>query len=103
MNIAGVTVNFTAAESLVYDGRGGNDLVTINVPAASSTTYTPGAAVDASSLQIDSLVPLGLQNFGNGGQPISIVAAGAASLVYQGTNTNDLFVVTGLTGPTRAE
>jgi hypothetical protein len=97
------TVDVSTTESLVYNGEGGNDLVTVAVPTASTTTYSPGATPDSASLQVNSLVPISFTDLGVAGtpQPVTISAsAGAGStLVYQGTENNDTFAVSAVAGP----
>jgi hypothetical protein len=92
--LLGPVVNVNTAESLTYNGLGGNDLVTVAAPAASTTTYTPGVTPDAAGLQVNSLIPLALTNLGAGGQSVQLAAGAASTLVYNGTNVNDVFAVT---------
>ena len=94
-------VTITTTEQLVINGLGGNDMLTVDVPAGSTTTYTPGATPDAASLQVNSLVPIGFTNLGAGGQAVQIAGGvGAGStLIYNGTAANDMFAVTGVAGP----
>ena len=97
-------ITFAAIESLIYNGQGGNDLLTVSVPAASTTNYSPGPTNDAASLRVGSLAPLSYTNLGNGGQGVQISAAGTgASLLYNGTSLDDTFSVIGLTGTTRGQ
>jgi hypothetical protein len=86
--------------ALTYNGQGGNDLLTINAPAGSTTVYNPGSTPDAGSVQTNSLVPLSFTNLGNGGQAVNLAGGAASSLIYNGTAAKSIFTVTGLTGPT---
>ena len=89
--------------ALTYNGEGGNDLLTINTPAGSTTVYNPGTTPDAGSVQTNSLVPLSFTNLGKGGQAVNLAGGAASGLIYNGTAASSLFTVTGLTGPTGGE
>ena len=106
------TITFATVENLIYNGQGGSDLLTITVPAGSLTTYTPGAASDAASVQINNLgpgaftnlVPIAFTNLGVNGQSVQISAASTgATLIYNGTSADDTFSVSSLSGPTRGQ
>ncbi len=96
-------VNFgVGVTSVSYNGQGGNDLLTINAPANSTTTYNAGSTPDSGSAQITtaigSLVPLTFTALGNGGQTVTLAAAGSSTLIYNGTPANDTFGVSGVAG-----
>ena len=94
-------VTFSNVPAVAINGQGGNDLLTITAPAASTTTYAPGATADSASVQVNNWAPLSFTNLGVAGTPQAVqIAAGAASnLVYNGTSGNDAFTVTGVAGP----
>ena len=58
-----------------YNGDGGNDLLTINTPAGSTTVFNPGSTPDAGSVETNSLVPFIFTNLGNGGQAVNLAGA----------------------------
>ncbi len=67
-------ITFTTTESLVIDGQGGNDALTVTTPiGGSGITYTPGTVVDSGTIAIvtgnpsTTLVPLSFQHIGSGG------------------------------------
>lgn len=90
------TVTFSTTEKLTVNGGGGNDALTVTTPAgAQAITYTPGAAVDAASVQVDSLVPISFLNLGTGGT-VNLADTGGTrvdSLTYNGTAADDTFNV----------
>ncbi|MCY2991933.1 MAG: hypothetical protein NTY19_29250, partial [Planctomycetota bacterium] len=92
-------INVTTTESLIYNGRGGTDTLTITTPAGPNlVTLTPGATVDSGGVQVDSLVPMSFLNLGSGGK-LSMADAATDpavrvdTLVYNGTDGNDVFGV----------
>src|SRR5262249_54084601 len=87
---------FSNIKQAVINGQGGNDLLKISAPAGSLTTYNPGSAPDAGSVQINSLIPLSFTNLGNGGQAVTLGGGAASTLVYNGTAARNVFTVTGL-------
>jgi hypothetical protein len=98
-----VPVAFSNIKRAVINGQGGNDLLTISAPAGSTTTFSPGSAPDAGSVQVNSLVPLSFTNLGNGGQAVTLGGTAASTLVYNGAAASNVFTVTGLTQPTRGQ
>jgi Ca2+-binding RTX toxin-like protein len=86
---AAITVATT--ERLVYSGLGGND--TLQVNGTGTFTYRPGAATDAGSIALDSLLPIEFQGLGAAGT-VTVNSTGPAdTLLVQGTTFSDTFVV----------
>ncbi len=88
-------VNLATVEHLTIDGLGGNDNLTVNVFAGINVTqYTPGTTLDSGSILAGNTLPLAFENFGFAGS-ITLANAGGrvGALVYNGTATNDLFIV----------
>ncbi len=100
--IAGsATVSLTNMASLAIDGQGGNDTLTVDGTAAGGDTFvhTPGAANDAGTMQVDSLLPVSYQKLGSGGSvAVNETGGGTNTLVVNGTPANDTFGVAGGTG-----
>jgi len=93
-----VPVAFDTIESVVIDGQGGPDTLDVDLPAGASSNVevTPGATVDSGQVQVDSLVPMSFTNLGAAGALTVTDPDGLAtvdSLVYNGTEASDLFVV----------
>jgi hypothetical protein len=96
------TVSLTNMASLNINGQGGNDTLTVNGTAAGNDTFihTPGAANDAGTMQVDTLLAVSYQNLGSGGS-VAVNETGAGlnnTLVVDGTSANDTFGVAGATG-----
>ena len=64
-----VPITFNTIEQVAINGQGGNDLLTITAPAASTTTYAPGATADSGNVQVNNLAPLSFTNLGVAGTP----------------------------------
>ena len=90
--IAGLgPVAISTVESLIYDGQGGDDLVTIS--GAGQFVHTPGTDSEDGNIQLASLLALGYENLGNDG---SITASGTGAndtLRFLDTETADLILV----------
>ncbi len=99
--LGGVTINVATTEQVKINGLGGNDTLNVNSPATSNVvTLTPGAAVDAGELHVDSLVPMTFMNLGSTGRLTITDAGGVDSLVYNGTAASDVFRVPHAVVPT---
>jgi len=85
-------VSLTTVEHVTINGLGGDDDLIVEGPASSTTTLTPGATPDSGSVQVDSLLPMAFTNLGDGVNVVQINAADG-SLVYRGTDGDDLFQV----------
>jgi Ca2+-binding RTX toxin-like protein len=103
-------INITSTEHLVYNGLGGDDLVTFTMPAGvGAVTFTPGAATDQASIRARSnpfgsggpLLGLDYVNLGSFGQLTFENAAGPAAhldfLELNGTANDDVFILDGTT------
>ena len=86
---AGALVHITNTEQIVIDGQPGPDVLTVT-GGASPITYNPGAVLDSGSVQVASLVPLSFENLGAGG---SVTLNTTGGVVYNGTASDDTFVV----------
>jgi len=99
ITIAGLPdVIVTTTESLVINGQGGDDSLTVITPAGfDEITYTPGPTVDSATVQVASLVPLAFTNLGAYGAVSLADTDGARTdrLYYIGTALNDYFNVVG--------
>ncbi|HUY90682.1 MAG TPA: DUF4214 domain-containing protein [Pirellulales bacterium] len=95
----GPTVNISTVEQLVVNGQGGNDSLTINGTSGNDTIVsTLGAANDAGTLAVNSLLALSYQNLGPGGSLAIAGNGGTDTLVANGTAGADAFVVDPTTG-----
>ena len=94
-------VTITTTEGLIFNGHGGNDLLTVAVPAGSTTTYTPGARPIRPASRSIASCQLPSPTSAMGGQAVQILGGPAAgsTLIYNGTTANDTFAVTGVVGP----
>ncbi len=93
------TVNFTTTESLVIDGQGGTDNLTVTSPTGRRTTVTPGANADSGKIVSQGFgagtgsVPLTYAHIGALG---TITLAGQGDIVeFNGTANSDTFNITG--------
>ena len=94
-----MSVNTT--ELVVINGLGSNDRLDVETPAgANTTTYTPGATVDAGGVRVDSLLPMEFVNLGAGGVLAFNDASGTRvdTLVHRGSDVDDEFDVAATTG-----
>ena len=99
------TVNFTTTESLVIDGQGGGDTLTVTTPGtAHIDTYTPGTAPDAGTIAVRgigggaALVPLTFTHLGAlGAVDFAGAGTGTDTLELNGTANSDTFNLTGAT------
>lgn len=96
------TINFTTMESVVVDGQGGNDALTVTTPAGGNyVAYTPGAAADAGTIAVRATgtgtarVPLTFQHIGAGGSVTfaTLNDGRADNLELYGTNNSDAFTL----------
>ena len=90
-------------ETLIYDGEGGNDLLVVQGDGAGAGTndrfvHTPGAAIDAGAVAVNSLLAIAYQNLGATGTVTLDGQAGTNTLVARGYNSNDAFTVAATTG-----
>ncbi|HWB14429.1 MAG TPA: DUF4214 domain-containing protein [Pirellulales bacterium] len=95
------TVGLANMASLILNGQGGNDALTVAGTAAGNDTFihTPGAANDAGTIQVNSLLAVAYQNLGSGGSlNVNEIGGGTNTLVVNGTSANDTFGVAGATG-----
>ncbi len=105
VTVGALTINFVSSESLVIDGRGGVDNLTITSPSSHRTTFTPGAASDTGSIVSlqasgQASVPLTYTNIGEAG---TVNLAGQGDTLYvNGTSNSDTFIITGTTLRIRA-
>ena len=98
------TVTFLTTESVTVNGLGGGDALTfVGSGGGDTITSTPGATIDAGTLQDNSLLALNYENLGGGGSVLIQDAGTGNTLVADGTSGDDAFVVSGLTGPTRGQ
>ena len=95
------TVNFTTTESLVIDGQGGTDNLTVTSPTGHRVTITPGASADSGAINSQAFgagtasVPLTYSHIGAIG---TVTLAGAGDIVeFKGTAASDTFNITGTT------
>jgi hypothetical protein len=91
-------VTFTTTESVVINGQGGDDDISVDTTSGSArVTVTPGATVDSGDVRVDSLVPMSFTNLGaDGTLTIDDTGAGVDEVVYVGTNGSDTFGVLGI-------
>ncbi len=93
---AAPVVDFMSIGNVMINGQGGDDSLTAATPVGTNgITYTPGATVDAASVQVGSLVPMSFTNLGGGGD-VTLDDAGATradNLTYNGTSAVDAFTV----------
>ena len=94
-------VNFTTTESLVIDGQGGTDNLTVTSPSGHRTTVTPGTSADSGTIISQGFgagtgsVPLTYAHIGAIG---SVTLAGVGDIVeFNGTSASDTFNITGTT------
>ena len=94
------TYTVSGAAALAINGQGGGDALTFNGSGGSDTiTSTPGAAIDAGTLQDNSLLALSYQNLGTTATAVNIQDTGSNNtLVVNGTAADDAFVVAATTG-----
>lgn len=95
------TVNFTTTESLVIDGQGGTDNLTVTSPTGHRVTVTPGSNQDSGSIVSQAFgagtasVPLTYAHIGALG---TVTLAGVGDIVeFNGTAASDTFSITGTT------
>ncbi len=95
------TVNFTTTESLVIDGQGGTDSLTVTSPSGHRTTVTPGSNQDSGTIVSQAFgagtasVPLTYAHIGATG---TVTLAGVGDIVeFNGTAASDTFSITGTT------
>ena len=98
--------NISQIEHLVYDGEAGNDDLTVLGTAAVDTfVHTPGEAVDAGVVRVNSLLPINYQNLGANGYITIDDSAGETAdlLICEGTAREDTFNVAAATGAVTLE
>ncbi|MDP6721997.1 MAG: hypothetical protein QGF59_25235, partial [Pirellulaceae bacterium] len=92
-------VTFTTTESVVINGQGGNDDITVDTSnGVARVTVTPGPTVDSGGVRVDSLVPMSFTDLGASGT-LNIDDSGldvAEELIYVGTDGTDTFGVAGV-------
>lgn len=85
-------------ETLIYDGEGFGDQLTVNGTDGDDTIlHTPGAATDAGTLRVNALLAIQYQNLASG----ELIVDGGAefdTLVADGTVLSDTFIVAANTG-----
>ena len=95
------TVNFTTTESLVIDGQGGTDALTVTTPAGAGhrTKVTPGANEDSGTIASEgfgagtSSVPL---RYAHIGATAAVTLTGQGDIVeFNGTAASDSFNISG--------
>ena len=105
------TVTFNTIESLVIDGQGGGDTLTVTTPAGGNfISYTPGAAPDSGTIAVTTsasihtaLVPLSFQHIGTTGNVTFDTGDHNRNdiLNLYGTNNSDIFTLAASTGQAR--
>lgn len=85
-------------ETLIYDGEGFGDRLTVNGTDGDDTIlHTPGAATDSGTLQVNALLAIQYQNLAAG----ELIIDGGAefdTLVADGTGLSDTFIVAASNG-----
>ncbi len=96
-------INFATTESLVIDGQGGTDALTVTTPVGPGhrTTVTPGASPDSGTITSEAFgagtasVPL---TYAHIGATASVTLVGQGDIVqFNGTANSDTFGITGTT------
>ncbi|MFO0943475.1 MAG: hypothetical protein U0930_22295 [Pirellulales bacterium] len=86
----GPVINFTTIEKFIYNGLGGNDVVTVTGTAADDiVSFSPGTTPDSGTFNVNSLVPIGVTNIGLGATLNLNGAGGTDTLVSEGTDNSD--------------
>ncbi len=95
-----VTYVVGTAESLILNGQGGGDIVSVTTPAGSDEiTLSPGATIDAASIDIRdfnavSLLPIRYEDIGDAGSlTLASASDGEDVLFINGTDFADAFAV----------
>jgi len=89
-----VVITVATAESLVYNGQGGNDTLTITGTVANDDiVYTPGATADDGLVVVNSLLPVSFLDIGSTGTLALADLGGTDRLIYNGGAGNDNFSV----------
>ncbi len=104
-------VTFNTIESLVIDGQGGGDTLTVTTPSGGNfISYTPGAAPDSGTIAVTTsasihtaLVPLSFQHIGTTGNVTFDTGDHNRNdiLNLYGTNNSDIFTLAASTGQAR--
>lgn len=85
--VGGRTVLLTGIDVLTYGGQQGNtSLTVVGTPDADRFIHTPGAFIDAGTIELVALLPLTYQQLG---------AGGSLNVVGNGSVTRDVFVAHG--------
>ena len=93
-----VTITYQNVEQVDFDGTSAGESLTVKGTAGNNTVViTPGAAVDAGTVVVNSLTPIAFQNLGATGSLTINGNGGSDTLQYNGFAGNDAFTV-GLTG-----
>jgi len=94
-------IDLNQVEGLIYDGVNENETLTVTGQADDDTiVHTPGASVDAGSVQVDNMLPIQYVSLGVTGS-VSVDGGGqvtADALQYVGTQLDDQFDVAATTG-----
>ncbi|MFO0904332.1 MAG: dockerin type I domain-containing protein [Pirellulales bacterium] len=89
----------TGVESLSYDGGSEDETLTVLGTADDDTiVHTPGAAIDAGGVGVNSLLPISYANLGAAGTVAIDGQAGSDLVVARGTNGDDDFDVAATLG-----
>jgi Ca2+-binding RTX toxin-like protein len=89
-------ITITGTESVIYDGRGDNDTLTVHGTSGADTIlHNPGSTNQSGTFQVNSLLTLSYQNLGAGANLSVNGGADTDTLVYSGTAVDDTFVVNG--------
>jgi hypothetical protein len=92
-----LSINVLEVEELIYDGEADGDLATVR--GAGRFVHTPGSAVDAGQLRVDSLLALDYIDLGDTASGAAVIAEGIgdgelpSTLVVQGTLNSDVLDV----------
>ncbi|HEV7402140.1 MAG TPA: VCBS repeat-containing protein [Chthoniobacteraceae bacterium] len=88
-----VPITTTTMESVLIRGGGGNDALHVNGTGAPDfIAFTPGQAIDAGGVRVDSLLPLSFAELGATGTVV-IGGSGGDVLDYAGTDAADVFTI----------
>ena len=92
-------IKVATTESLIYNGQGGTDeLTVVGTGGVDVITHTPGAQIDAGTVQVDSWLPISYGSLGATGTVTIDGSTGIDTLVAYGTGANDTFNVQAPTG-----
>ena len=92
-------ISLNGIEALIYDGEAAGETLTVRGQADGDViVHTPGAAVDAGLVQVDSLLAVDYLNLGASGSVTLDGQGGTDTVVARGTAGDDQLTVAAVTG-----